>query len=346
MKKLKFPARAVKNRKAQADTQLNWIFIMIVGAIIMAFFIFIVMKQRAASEAKFSGKVAQQLNTILVGAKVSSGTVQEIPTPEISVRFTCNDYYVGASSQRLGNRVVFAPEYLDGNRMITWTLDWNVPFKVTSFLYITSPFIRYIVVGDDDFAKELFASLPQKLNKKMFSTGDYPAAIRNEGDKAVRFIFVNAGSQSMIPPGFENVGVSGIIVSGSTSSSGGEVQFLMRSAADPTSFTVLGDSKFQELETLYGAIFSEKSEDYDCLMKRAYSRLNMVANVYLEKFNEIAGMYEYGNCVGFYRANPELTAIAGATQAYPPVYTTIASSASGLIRTNTQLQLQSCPLIY
>ena len=108
-KKIRFPDRVRRSRKAQVETQFNWIFILIVGAIILAFFTYIVIKQKAASDAKIAGKISQQLNTILVGAKVSSGTVQDIPTPEVSIHFTCNDYYIGPASQRLGNLIVFAP---------------------------------------------------------------------------------------------------------------------------------------------------------------------------------------------------------------------------------------------
>jgi len=168
MKKLKHPLKSkniARSKKAQVqETQLNWVFILIVGAIILGFFTFIVMKQKVSSEAKFSGKVSQQINTILVGAKVSSGTVQMIPTPELEIRFTCNDYYIGPASQRLGNRVVFAPEYLDGDELITWALDWSVPFKVSTFLYMTTPFIKYVVVDSDEDEK-FFNALPDKLNK-------------------------------------------------------------------------------------------------------------------------------------------------------------------------------------
>jgi hypothetical protein len=337
-------------RKAQAETQLNWIFILIAGAVILAFFAFIVVKQRAASEAKFSGKVSQQLNTILVGAKVSSGTVQEISTPDLSIRFTCNDYYIGPASQRLGNKMVFAPEYIEGDRLITWTLDWNVPFKISSFLYMTAPTVRYYLIGkniDDPSVKSIFDALPQKLNKRVASINDYnDGKVVSENDPYVRFIFVNVGSMFNIPAGFEDSSVSGLSVSTEDST----IQFLERSVADPSAFNTQGGIyNYMEKELLYGAVFSDSSEEFDCLMKRAYERLNIVAQVYYEKFNEIAPMYDSSYCEGSYKDNPRLKELIEATEDYPLApedYAAIGSVKQGLDRMNKDLQLKSCPLLY
>jgi hypothetical protein len=334
-----------KNRRAQAETQLNWIFILIVGAVILAFFTFIVIKQRAASEAKFAGKVSQQLNTILVGAKVASGTVQIIPTPDLEIRFTCNDYYIGPASQRLGNRIVFAPEYIEGNQLITWTLDWNVPFKVTSLLYMTTPFVRYVVIGqsaDDPEAVKIFNALPTKLNKDLFSTADYntPGTIINANDRHVRFIFVNLGSLFNLPYGFEEEEISGLAVD----TVNRNVQFLVRSE---TGMITSGPvHTYLEPEVLYGALFSDKASDYECLMKRAYERLNIVSTVYFEKMNTIAPIYDRTNCEGFYRNNQDFQGLISSTDTYPPDYAIIGSTKTKLEEVNTRLQLQSCPVFY
>lgn len=349
VKKHRFPGRmrGLHGRKAQAETQLNWIFILIVGAVIMAFFAFIVIKQRTASEAKFSGKVSQQLNTILVGAKVSSGTVQEIPTPDLSIRFTCNDYYIGPASQRLGNRIVFAPEYLEGNKLITWTLDWNVPFKITSFLYMTSPFVKYVVVGEGQKADDIYLALPPKLNKAQVSPSDY-AALRDEGDWKLRFIFVDQDNQDImaIPAAFADVEVSGLKVRTVDRS----MQFLERSAADPNMFTDVDvPFSYTEKEVLYAAIFSDRHDEFDCLMKRAYARLNTVARVYYEKLNAMAPIQYATNCEGYYNQNTNLKDMIQATDDYPldsTDLTSIANAVSGLKDTNSRLQIYSCPLIY
>ncbi len=358
LKKRHFKKRGAfrfRNRKAQAvESQFNWIFILIVGAVIMAFFVFIVVKQKAASEAKFSGKVTKQLNTVLVGAKVSSGTYQEIPIPEVSIRFECNDYYIGPASQRLGNRVVFAPTFLEGAKIITWTLDWNVPFKVTSFLYLSSPTIKYYVIVpslEDEQASAFFDSLPPMLNKAMYTIEDYNNGdILFENDLGVRFIFYNvasAGSSFNLPPGFQGldkVPVSGLNIDLSDKNNP-VFQFLKTNTA--TTLNAVGDPvPFYEDPVLYGAVFSDSLETFNCVMKKAYARLNVLSRVYLEKLNALAPLYEGSSCEGVYLDNVYLKGLITATEDYPPDYGAIGDSVASLEQWNTKLQLQSCPLIY
>ncbi|MFC1723968.1 hypothetical protein ACFL0V_07570 [Nanoarchaeota archaeon] len=340
--------RLLKSKKAQAvESQFNWIFIMIVGAVILGFFVFIVIKQKAASDAKFSGKVTKQLNTILVGAKVSSGTYQEIPTPEVDIRWECNDYYIGPASQRLGNRVVFAPTFTEGNKLITWTLDWNVPFKITSFLYITTPTIRYFVIApslEDKKAIEFYNKLPPKLNKQMRTIQEFnEGGILFENDKHARFIFFNVGAIGTsfpLPPTFLNAQTSGLNIDTEQR----QAQFLQ---AQGNQLTTSGPAiSFYEDPVLFGAVFNDDPETYSCLMQRAYIRLNLIASVYLEKLNTLAPEFESTSCEGYYLNNAALKNMIQATDTYPPSYGGVGDGVSSLKTANTKLQLQSCPLIY
>ncbi|MFH1064244.1 MAG: hypothetical protein V1729_04145 [Candidatus Woesearchaeota archaeon] len=336
-----------RSKKAQVESQFNWLFVLIIGVIILAFFTVIVLKQKTSSEIKFAGKMSQQLNTILVGAKVSSGTVQEIPVPEMDVQFQCNDYFIGPASQRLGNRIIFAPEYLKTNKLVTWTLDWSVPFKVASILYVSSPFVRYVIIGgtaDDPDATKLHGLLPEKMNKQVFSISDYSSgAILDENDRHVRFIFVNQGTVFNIPQTFSDSEVSGLSLNTNTN----EAQFLVRSLSDSSSFTTLGPRHvYNEPEILYAAIFSTNPEEYECLMKRLYERLNVVAQIYSARLNEMADGGVRSSCQGNYRSNAELQSIITTTNTYPPAYPLLTAAKTKLRETNERLQLQSCPMIY
>ncbi len=340
-------SKIFNNRKAQgAESQFNWIFVLIVGVLILTFFGYIILKQKTASEAKFSGTVTKQLNTILVGAKVSSGTVQEIPTPEVSIRFSCTDYYIGPASQRLGTRVIFAPEYLDElSSIITWTLDWNNPFKVTSFLYLTSPKIRYYVIGpDNEKTNKFYKSLPDKLNKKQFTPEELNSnAVLFENDKAVRFIFYNTGAldtEYLLDSSFSEAIASGLSIEPTTN----KLQFLSFTG---TALTPVGEPvEFHEDPVMFGAIFSDNKDIFDCVLERAYTRLNIITQVYFEKLNLLAPEFKGDSCELYYLKNQKLSKIIFATQNYPPDFSELGPAISGLKSDNTRLQLQSCPLIY
>lgn len=350
----------LRSRKAQtSETQFNWIFVLIVGALILAFFAFIVMKQKAASEAKFAGKASQMLNTILVGAKVSSGTVQEIETPDLSIRFTCNDYYIGPASRRLGTRVVFAPEYVEGDTIITWTLDWNVPFKVASFLYITTPGVRYVVVADDigpsSDARWLYNALPEKLTKDIIDYAHIDEIV-DENDPYVRIIFVNRPIDSTrfpVPINLvEDVEVTGLAVE-MADPVVRRFQFLEKDG-DFFSQAPTAPQGYIEDEILFGAVFADDSDEFICLAKRAYARLNVVASVYHKRLNLISPSFARTNCEGLYEANPadgnlDLAAMMAASTSYPlggPQIAALLGAKDKLEDTNAKAQLRSCPLLY
>lgn len=342
-----FGAGILRSRKGQIqETQFNWIFVLIVGALIMAFFVFIVMKQKAASETKFAGKASQMLNTILVGAKVSSGTVQEIETPDLEIQFTCDDYFIGPTSQRLGNRIVFAPEYVEGDRLITWTKDWNVPFKVASFLYITTPNVRYIITGADvgpgSDAKWLFDLLPDQIYKELRSTDEMREVI-DENDPYVRIIIANdVGGVYGVPANLEDVDVSGLVFQRAE----GVFHFLEQ---DGTRFIDSGPERieFTEDEVLFGAVFADSSDTFVCLMRRAYARLNVVAKIYLKRLDLIEPEFRRTNCEGLYGGNANINTIITESSSYPPEdIGAIAEAKTGLLRTNDDAQLKSCPLLY
>ncbi|MBW2967495.1 hypothetical protein KY362_03340 [Candidatus Woesearchaeota archaeon] len=352
--------RLLQSKKAQIqETQFNWIFVLIVGALILAFFAFIVIKQKAASEAKFAGKATQMLNTILVGAKVSSGTVQEIDTPDLSIRFTCSDYYIGSASQRLGNRVVFAPEYVEGRKLITWTRDWNVPFKVASFLYITTPGVRYVIVGQDtspsSFAAWLYDALPGKLTKDLVSLAELHTVV-DENDPYVRIIFADftiEGGDFEVPVNMvEDTKVSGLVID-TRDPMRKRFQFLEKDGAyfNPVP---MSPQQYIEDEVMFGAVFSDNVDEFICLMKRAYARLNVVAQIYGMKMSFVSPEQEYSNCEGLYTrddaaGNVHLAAIVAASATYPPDETDAGilwDSARELEKSNDLAQLRSCPLLY
>ncbi|HII72505.1 TPA: hypothetical protein HA265_07150 [Candidatus Woesearchaeota archaeon] len=210
---------------------------------------------------------------------------------------------------------------------------------------MTTPFVRYVIVAnaeDDPEATRIFNWLPAKLNKVMITTAQY-GALRDEGDKYVRFIFVNPTQSSFnVPSGLDNVDLSGLKVD--TAVQPNSVQFLVKS--DTGLITSGPVHNYLEPEVLFGAIFSDKAEDYECLMQRAYLRMNIVASIYDVKLAEMAPLFYATNCESFYINNAGTEAIMVATATYPPDYAGIGLAKSKLKEDNERLQLYSCPLIY
>ncbi|MBI4739179.1 hypothetical protein HY772_06505 [Candidatus Woesearchaeota archaeon] len=350
--------RRLRKKAQETEQQFNWIFILIIGALILAFFAYIVLKQKAASEIKLAVTIAKQLNTILTGAKLSSGTFQDIPIPETTIRFACNDYFIGDVGQRLGNRILFAPNFVEGNRIFTWTLDWNVPFKVSSFLYVTTPFVRYVIVpsvADESqlLAKRLNSTLPAKINRELVADVDLPN-VANLNDKRVRIVIIQglpAVSAPSIPQALANVEASALVIDPAQR----KVQFYEKLGA--VLAPVGAPIDYLDDESLFGALFTESREEYECSMNKAYDRLNSASKIYAKKFVLISNNYVGTACEGFYKGpglvespeqqgNQDLLSLVALTTATPVDVQKISESVQNLINTNTKLQLNSCPLLF
>jgi hypothetical protein len=340
---------------------------LIVGAIIIAFFTVIVMKQKGASETKVSGKLTRQLNTILIGARVSSGTFQEIPTPKFEVRFACNDYYIGDVGQRLDNRIVFSPEILSGNMILTWTLDWSAPFKVTTFLYVTNPTTRYIIVnlGEDDSAyRQLNISLPVKLNRNFEfliydpePDSDYMSLNKGLEDN-VRFIFL--GGDDTFSPVVPNAYIAERGSALQVFADQNKLRFFELQGAGFRDLTAPGFSGSQgpvpylDFESMLGAVFSDNPKVYGCAINRAWKTWHVVSLVMKQKFDSIAPEFEGTACEGYYFDNFDLIKISEVTEkGYDPFdagvesdINDVSAAIANLKRTNERAQLSSCPLLY
>ena len=350
---MKIPKKINKlrnRRNAQVEAQFNWIFILIVGGLILAFFTVIVLKQKSASETKLSGKITKQLNTILVGAGISPGTAQVIPIPKTAIRFTCNDYYIGSASQRLGSRVVFAHSDIKGTKLVTWALDWNMPFKIANFLYISSPSVRYVFVYDPPankvIASKYYSKMPAKFTKELVDTNTY-AALKDMKHDHVRFIFFTSAIPPSTPQALSKVEMSGLQVLITTASAADTVNFIKidGTALNPS----LNKIQFTTSEALFGAVISDSEDTYKCLMLRAFKRLNIVAQIYQKKFNLLAPTFTGTNCEGFYKNNAYFKRLISDTNAVvlsEVKQLNIESTKASLKAENAKLQLNSCPLFY
>jgi hypothetical protein len=305
-----------KNKRGQAEAQFNWIFVLVVGGIILLFFTVIVLRQKSFSEQKLSANLATDLDTIFAGASVSKGTVHSFNIPNLDMNFDCSRFYMGPASKDLGKQVVFAPSRVKGDQLLTWTLEWNFPFKVTNFLYVSSPEVRYVFVYDssgEDLVALINESLPDGLNVEFDEVASVSAArsfmgsISNKNNYAVRFVFIGSFGKLNIPSfvpsslskmsgdsltavlvEHSDLGVRTIHFYGSKNGS-----FVLNNPGDSVSFDFISSrDELEGLPSLFGAIFSDNLESYDCVMKKAFERLELVSSVYLDKVDNLKNFYD------------------------------------------------------
>ena len=288
-------------KRGQVEVQFNWIFILIAGAIILGFFVTIAVRQQGVSEQKVSTKFFTQFEAVVTSSSVTQGIAQSFPVPKMDLRYDCTSAcdcaaYAGtrikplSSLFRLNDRIIFSPNRLKGTDLITLSKEWEFPFRVTNFFYMTSAEAKYMI-EESSQGDRLFEELPppvievgqqprRGLDKDFFTATD----IENNaqipgitGNYKVKFVFIDS-TPTIVPfeiRNLDNSDVTAIKIDSDT------VTFYEKNDAglfeEKSSSYLFGDA------TVIGAIFAEDSNAYNCMMERAFNTLNFVAQTYRQK---------------------------------------------------------------
>ncbi len=345
----------LRKKKAVVEVQFNWVFVLIVGGIILAFFATIVMKQKTTSEEKISITTLSRLDEILVGAGVSANTVEVIQMPEITLSYDCpgGGLYIGGAKKALSERVLFSPKKMTGRKLVTWTLDWNVPFKVANFLYLGGEDTKYVFVSNSPSPefKKLFNDFPANFSKSdriLNVTPEGIVSIAPEGFKQYRFIFddtINVPGSSGILAGadfLKKLSVTAVQVDLANSK-------LTFYGSDGSQFKNVNTANFFDTPEIYAAIFSDDFDNFICTMKNAVKKLNVVSKIYAAKEQVIIDSGSLSSSCAGLRGTGDMNTIAGSSTDYDNYNTktdVIRNSANALKRNLETGRRFSCPPIY
>lgn len=167
-----------KSKKGVVESQINWVFILIVGGVILLFFIMFVTNQKKSSDITISSDVLNHLDSITKGAAISIGTLYDITMPpKQAFENKCleNSFTLYGSSLQglnLEYTVLFSPRLIDGEKIFTYSLYFKAPYVVGSFLYMVTDGTLFFVLdekkGFDFQINELYDELPVK-NEENFA---------------------------------------------------------------------------------------------------------------------------------------------------------------------------------
>lgn len=282
-------------KKGVIELHFNWIFVLIAGAVIFFFFINVVNRQKDFSEIKISSTIINNLESILAGAQVSTNTVNIIEVPKVKIGVECDKFFIGNVPKQTKGNIIFSPNLLKGKEIITWTLEWSLPYRVTNFLYITDPEVRYIIVNNsENLGRKIYDELPKEVNKELVTS---PSEAKDKNNYKVKFIFINnlnddflvnlegMPDQDVRAINLKNIGSSDII------ENTGAIEFWKKDGSQWTQET--GETFYLKKESLFGAIFAEDLETYNCLMRKAFKKLNLITKVYLERCDRLSNYYGF-----------------------------------------------------
>ncbi len=370
---------AQARKKAQMSIQFNWIFVLIAGGIILMFFVGVVMKQKGVSEQNLAATIVTDLDAIFTGAEVSAGTATLIDMPKTEIEVACDGFSISGVKRSLEGNIIFAPSSLEGRNLITWSQEWNIPYKVTNFLYLTTDDIRYIFVcsgnSDCEDAVELSEELPDEMKKEVCASGGYKGnsytsqgcvvnTLKEENNYKTKLIFVGNSVSVQFPLDFKREDVSAIRIKDLDSiSPQTNIEFYEKSGS---SFSMIPVNSIHTTltspETIYAAIFAETPELYECMMRRAFEKLEIMSELYMERADTVMSNSGTRCRFSFDKSNfKNIIKEAGeCTDTFPSTITGTGCDSTS-IRTiinkafkdtdsiesmNKKLQRNSCPLIY
>ncbi len=331
-------------RKAQIETSVNWIFVLIAGAIILLFFIMILYRMQSTAEKEGYAAVINNLDSIFSGAELSSkltSLITDIPKHE--VRFECQGFSLGGMTGGYNQKLVFAPSLLQTNPLLIWSLDWNMPYFISNFLLVTSPLVRYIFVYDGanpvslDLKNRIEQLLPDKMTKEFLMSA---SGIRDTGIYATRIIFLERDPEA--PMLMVNKAMTALKVGG-----GNLLSFYAKGSgtADFQPDSEESISVYFDDASLMAAVISDNSEQYNCMMGRAFEKYKRIAYIIDQRVDDLAAALPH--CAPHYTAAAkDVYEQLFASGDFSTQYADLKQSIELLEQNNRQLPLYSCPAIY
>lgn len=333
------------SNKKGIEIQFNWIFVLVAGAAILLFFTAIVVKQKSSSESSAKTTILKSIESIIASAGVSTDTttIEDIPNSEIDV--DCDKVSVKGVAKQYQNLILFAPSTIKGDSLMTQTLTFIAPYRSTNMLYVTSPGLRYILVGNSELAREINRSLPVELKKEFYKT---LPPIKNTNNYRVKFVvFDDVSIEGMDITSLQKMldaSVIAIKVVGDNKE--GKIEFYEKSNK---AFKLKGIKPYIGKSSLIGAIYSDKLEIYSCNMQNTFLRLNLVTNVYIDRTIKLKEeMASNSKCIEIYDwASNNLNIILAESSDFSQSdIDRIRYAAENLAAANNEAQVFSCPLIY
>ncbi|MBN1275147.1 hypothetical protein JXA12_02550 [Candidatus Woesearchaeota archaeon] len=269
-------------RKAQLEIQFNWLFVLVVGAVIIGFFITVINKQQQQADAEQATDLREHLDTAFITLFNNPDTIGNFTISKVDITFECEpgagglrQYYIqGAGPVDSTYDVIFTQAVLTGEEVFTWTKTWAVPFEVTVFTNMATDRTLFVFIDDGGSVKELYDELPGRYAKTLvnnlegLATHEYhDTIIITSDDEALTGLDWTGRKARIIAPGADLDG-------------SGDVTFQDEESSEKMPY--LGR------ESLWGAIFTEDADTYRCTMDKAVARLKIVAAIMQSRSEAIA----------------------------------------------------------
>ncbi len=322
-------------KKAQLELGFNWIYMLVAGGVILLFFVGIVVKEKFKAQENLGQDLVRTMESLFTGAQVSEKTKNVIDIgglADFTLYFDCEDqvttYGLKETSARAENIVdpIFSPNEIKATKMIAWSLPYNFPYKVADMLFVTSSNTKYFIYNplNNPFAKEFFKATGTEFNTKELTTEQEYQTLDPGNNFQIRIVDLSGQlitpTKKTIPPSlqkFDNSKVTAIVFTTPNTFDYYQKQGNTWTKKTVTPLRVISLPPPNERDAAkYAAIFAEDKETYRCSMKKAFTRMKYVTDIYQRKAATIIEHYSQeatkkeqftksatSGCLGYYTDN-------------------------------------------
>jgi hypothetical protein len=316
------------DKRGFVEIQFNWIFILIAGIVLLGFFLGVGNWIRYQSNRQMAMDILDKLGYIMTGAEVSEDSASLIKIPDSEMVFVCEggpidcneigctssyDFREYAGNPRDSSTdVIFSLSSLESPNLITWSLDWSMPYRIMNFLYVTTTDVRYVIVYSDatyGFSASVYDTLSNNKHisdNLVFTPKEDLKKVKYKNEDHLRLVFFEdpAGSPDYdLDSSLEDRdNVDYIIVDYQSGDNRlGKITF---GAIENGQYkTETQNFPYFGMPTVIGAIFSGDLSMYKCNIKKGVNRLRHVNQLYWNLAKRYQDYYKNDIvCSGYYDA--------------------------------------------
>ncbi len=250
-------------KKGISDIPFKWIFILIVGVFIIAFFV-----RFAYQHIETSNKINIRQAIFSLDDQLNALSTSQQSNKPIDIKQELNldcDSLNSADFEKSTEKIIFAPSLLKNEKIQAWTLSWEFPFRIANLFYLSNKNIRYLLIYDSNtfnFVKNL--QIPKIFNYQLIDIKNLDQNTIQKSSSTlqqVNLIFFTQPKTIQLKGPKVNIVVVDIK----------NKDIIIKNKH----YIYLGEP------LLYGAIFSP--ENYDCLYQKSLDQLDFISNIYSQK---------------------------------------------------------------
>ncbi len=322
--KNKIPNRNKLNKKAQFSMQFNWLFVLIAGGIILILFLTFGFRFQSSSDTRANIQLLNKVDNIFNSIVSTNRLATSINIPKSKIDFICDeDSYSGyrlvdGEAFKETNFIpLFAPRTVETESLNIWSMEFKYPFKIMNTLFVTSPNVQYIFIdGRTSFSTQFISDFRETM--KQFDQDSFKVVRLEQGsceikniknNEHVRLVFLDTSPTNNCLRILPNIlkdadDLSAISIHERSNSEDDyndgyliyykkdsnklipvETSNNIPSVNLPNAIPYLTSVTDEPNPILYGAIFSDNKESFLCNMQKIYSRMLLILNLSLDRFN-------------------------------------------------------------